>query len=123
VKSTTSGKTVASFSVATSERYKDRTTGEAKSITDWHNVVLWGGLANIAGKYLKKGSKIYLEGRIKSRSYESNGVKKYITEIVGDNMTMLGERQQPSLHVVESAAHEVLSGAGSASNSTDDLPF
>jgi single-strand DNA-binding protein len=123
VKSTTPGKTVASFSLATSERYKDRTTGEAKSITDWHNVVLWGSLANIAGKYLKKGSKIYLEGRIKSRSYESNGVKKYITEIVGDNITMLGERQQPSLHVVESAGHEVLSGAGSAGNNTDDLPF
>jgi single-strand DNA-binding protein len=87
VKTTSTGKQVASFSLATSERYKDKTTGETKSITDWHNVTLWGNIAEIAGKYLKKGSKIYLEGKIKTRSYESNGVKKYITEIIGDNLS------------------------------------
>lgn len=121
VKTTTSGKQVASFSLATSERFKDRTTGETKSTTEWHNVVLWGTLAEIAGKYLKKGSKVYIEGKIKTRSYESNGAKKYITEIVGDNMVMLGEKPQAATsHVVESSGH---SAPILADKSTDDLPF
>lgn len=117
VKNTTSGKTVASFSLATSERYKDKTTGETKSMTEWHNVVLWGSLADIAGKYLKKGSKIYLEGKIKTRSWDKDGVKRYITEIIGDNLTMLGEKPQAAAQVVEASAP---SHSGS---STDDLPF
>lgn len=86
VRSTTSGKQVASFSLATSERYKDKYTGEAKSITDWHHVVAWGNLADIAGKYLKKGGKVYIEGKLKTRSFDSNGTKKYITEILADNI-------------------------------------
>jgi single-strand DNA-binding protein len=95
VKNFDSGKRKASFPLATSEQYKDRTTGEKKSATEWHNIVLWGALAEIAGKYLKKGSKVYVEGKIKSRSYETNnGEKRYITEIVGDTITMLGEKPQ-----------------------------
>lgn len=128
VKTTTTGKQVASFSLATSERYKDRTTGETKSTTEWHNVVLWGSLAEIAGKYLKKGSKIYIEGKIKTRAYESNGVKKYITEIVGDNLTMLGEKPQTaSSHVVEASGYiQPVTNRdvkGASGDSTDDLPF
>ena len=81
----------ASFSMATTESYKNR-DGNRVDQTEWHNIVLWRGLAEVAEKYLKKGNMIYLEGKIKTRSYEQDGVKKYVTEIFGDNMTMLGRR-------------------------------
>lgn len=84
------GATVANFSMATSETYKDRTTGERKETTEWHNVVLWRGLAEVAEKYVKKGDMIYVEGKLKTRSWEKDGVTRYTTEVVGDNMTMLG---------------------------------
>lgn len=82
----------ASFTLATTETYRDK-DGNRVDQTEWHNIVLWRGLAEIAEKYLKKGSTIYLEGRIRTRSYEVNGVKKYITEILGDNFLMLGRRE------------------------------
>jgi len=88
-----SGVAVANFSLATSESYKDRTTGERKTITEWHNVVLWRGLAEVAEKYLKKGDQIYVEGRLRTRSWESESGTKYTTEVVGDNLTMLGGRR------------------------------
>ncbi len=119
---------VAKFSLATSETYK-KSNGETVKNTEWHNIVLWRGLAQIAEKYVKKGSQIYIEGRIKSRSYDDkDGVKKYITEIVGDNMTLLGRRDDsgearnentgttnesvPNTHI------DINNGAP-----TDDLPF
>src|SRR5579871_1706299 len=75
---------VAKFSLATSESYKDKSGNKVES-TEWHNIVLWRGLAEVAEKYVRKGSLLYIEGRIKSRSWEDkDGVKKYITEIVGD---------------------------------------
>ena len=83
---------VAKFSIATSESWKDKTTGERVDKTEWHNIVLWRGLADVAEKYLKKGDKVYIEGRIRTRSYEKDGVTKYFTEIVGDNMTMLSPK-------------------------------
>ncbi len=116
VRHTTSGKAVASFSLATSERYKDKYSGEAKTTTEWHNVVLWSNLAEIAGKYLKKGSKVYVEGKIKTRSYDANGAKKYVTEIIADNMTILGEKPAAAVgNVMESSGHVSANG--------DDLPF
>lgn len=114
-----SGKNMASFSLATSESYKDKATGEKKSITEWHNIVLWSGLADIAGKYLKKGMKIYLEGKIRTRSYDANGSKKFITEIVGDQLQMLGEKPQQAQ---ESVAQGKETGPA-FNSSTDDLPF
>lgn len=87
------GTAVANFSIATSESYKDRNSGEVITNTDWHNVVLWRGLADVAEKYLKKGDKVYLEGKLRSRSYQDQqGVTKYITEVVVDDMVMLGNR-------------------------------
>ena len=84
---------VCKFPLATSEVYKNR-NGEKVEQTEWHNIVLWGGLAQVAEKYVKKGSQLYIEGRIRSRSYDDkDGVKRYFTEIVGDNMQMLGKRQ------------------------------
>lgn len=83
---------ICKFPLATSETYKNR-SGERVSTTEWHNIVLWRGLAQIAEKYVKKGTQIYIEGRIKTRSYDdSDGNKKYITEIVGDQMQLLGRR-------------------------------
>lgn len=84
---------VCKFSLATSEVYKNR-DGERIEQTEWHNVVLWRGLAKVAEQYVKKGSQLYIEGRIRTRNYDDkDGVKRYITEIVGDNMQMLGRRQ------------------------------
>lgn len=87
---TPTGTPVCTFSLATSERYKDR-EGQQQEKTEWHNIVAWRGLAEICGKYLTKGKQIYLEGKITSRSYDDrDGVKRYITEIIADQMQMLG---------------------------------
>ena len=87
-----SGAKVTSFTIATSESYKDKNSGEKITKTEWHNIVVWRGLADVAEKYLKKGSQVYIEGKIQSRTYEDKkeGVTKYFTEIIGNNMTMLG---------------------------------
>jgi len=86
------GAVVANFSVATSESYKDK-NGERQTQTEWHNVVLWRGLAEIAEKYLKKGNQVYIEGKLRTRSWDDkDGVTRYTTEVVGDNMTMLGSK-------------------------------
>ena len=83
---------VAKFSLATTETYKDR-SGKLISQTEWHTVVLWRGLAELAQKYLHKGSLVYIEGRLKTRSWEDKeGNKKFATEIVGDNLIMLDKR-------------------------------
>lgn len=126
-----SGVAVASFSVATSETYKDRTTGEKKEITEWHNVVLWRGLAEVAEKYLNKGDMVYVEGKLRTRSWEKDGVTRYTTEIVGDNMTMLspkssGGQSQESSYPSEpqsSSYREQSSAAGGGATEPDDLPF
>jgi single-strand DNA-binding protein len=90
------GTPVCTFSLATSENYTNK-SGEKVTNTDWHNIVLWRGLAEVASKYVKKGSQIYIEGRIKSRSYDDkDGNKKYITEIVGDTMQLLGRKPDDS---------------------------
>ena len=86
------GRGVANFSLATSETYKNK-SGEKVTNTEWHNIVLWSPLADIAENYLKKGSQVYIEGKISNRSYEDkDGVKKYISEVVGREMTLLGSR-------------------------------
>jgi len=89
---TSSGVAVASFSVATNESWKDP-EGNTQERTQWHNIVAWRKLAEICGEYLKKGSKLYLEGRLQYRNYDDkNGVKRYVTEIVMDEMVMLDSR-------------------------------
>ena len=87
---------ITKFPMATSETYKNK-AGERVSTTEWHNVVLWRGLAQVAEKYVKKGTQIYIEGRIKTRSYDdADGNKKYMTEIVADQMQLLGRRPDDS---------------------------
>lgn len=129
------GATVANFSMATSETYKDRTTGERKEQTEWHNVVLWRGLAEVVEKYVKKGDQIYVEGKLRTRSWEKDGVTRYTTEVVGDNMTMLGGgsnagggssqegsyQQQEQQQQPASAAQA--STPAPVEDATDDLPF
>ena len=86
------GTAVCSFPLATSETYRNR-DGERITNTEWHNVVLWRGLAEVAEKYVRKGSQLYIEGRIRTRSWDDrDGNKRYTTEVVGDNMQMLGKR-------------------------------
>lgn len=83
---------VAKFTLATSEGYKDE-SGQVQTHTEWHNVVIWRGLAEMAEKYLKKGSMICIEGKLRTRSFEDkNGDKRYVTEVVGDNIIMLDKK-------------------------------
>lgn len=83
---------VATFTLATTERYKDR-NGETKENTEWHNIVAWRGLADICEKYVKKGTQVYIEGRIRTRSWDDqSGGKRYTTEIMADNMQLLGRK-------------------------------
>lgn len=79
----------ATFSLATSEKYKDR---EGKSVekTEWHNIVFWGPVVDVIEKYVKKGKQVYIEGKLASRSYEKDGQTRYITEVIGQNLTLLG---------------------------------
>jgi single-strand DNA-binding protein len=88
------GKTLAKFSVATSESWTDKTTGEKKEVTEWHRISCFGKLAEICGMYLKKGRQCYLEGKLQTRSYEVDGVKKYATEILADKVEFIGDAQK-----------------------------
>jgi single-strand DNA-binding protein len=83
------GGAVANLSIATSEVWKDKNTGQQQEKTEWHRVVMFQRLGEIAGEYLKKGSKVYIEGRLQTRQWEKDGVKQYTTEIVADEMQML----------------------------------
>jgi len=125
------GAAVAKFSLATSESYKDKTTGSKVEQTEWHNIVMWNKLAEIAEKYVKKGNKLYIEGKIKTRSYGEENNKKYFTEIIADNMVMLGGRSDgpgfPSAPPAGSSRGvsepEMTPLPAATSAPTDDLPF
>ncbi len=109
---------ITKFPMATSETYKNR-SGERVSTTEWHNIVLWRGLAQVAEKYVKKGTQIYIEGRIKTRSYDdADGNKKYITEIVGDQMTLLGRKPEDGAGGGQSQAGAQTQGGGQAQGGT-----
>ena len=126
---------VANFTVATSETYKDRKTGEKVTQTEWHNIVLWRGLAEVAEKYLKKGSQVYVEGKLQTRSWEDkDGNTRYTTEIVGNNLTMLGKRNEsdssaPQIQSEDSIGSKSTSNQNKETSTTgnedddDDLPF
>lgn len=120
------GATVANFSIATSETYKDRTTGERREQTEWHNIVLWRGLAEVVEKYVKKGDMIYVEGKLRTRSWEKDGITRYTTEVVGDNMTMLGGGSPGSSAPMAQnsmAAEPQPTSAPVKDDPIDDLPF
>jgi len=119
------GRAVANFSLATSESYKNR-EGEKVTQTEWHNVVLWTPLAELAEKYLKKGNQVYIEGKVTTRSYEDKeGVQKYITEIVGREMTFLGGKPSTNEGVSGNTGSSEVASSDAATSETeiDDLPF
>lgn len=129
VRNLENGAVVANFTLATSESYKDKTTGEKKEITEWHNVVLWRGLAEISQRYLHKGDMVYIEGKLRTRSWEKEGVTRYTTEVIGDNMTMLstkgsGSGQSGSSYApAEVSSTENYKASAPVDSNADDLPF
>lgn len=121
------GASVASFPLATSETYKNK-TGEKVTTTEWHNIVAWRGLAEISEKYVKKGSQIYIDGRIRTRSYDDkDGNKRYITEIIADTLRLLGKRSDSESSSADSSFDpDKTSPESDLSNDQseqDDLPF
>lgn len=122
------GAVVATFSIATSESFTDKNSGEKKEITDWHDIVLWRGLAEIAEKYIRKGTKIYVEGKLKKRSWQDKeGNTKYNTEVIGEELTILSRLEISD----KTAAPYNSTGTpnlpsdmpGLSSSSDDDSPF
>lgn len=118
----------ANFSLATTEYYKDK-DGNRQEQTEWHNIVCWRNLAEIAEKYLTKGKLIYVEGKIKTRSWEDNGAKKYITEIEANTFTMLGQKSDdnrsasPAAPIGPKRAEPEPMPPIESSMDGDDLPF
>ena len=116
------GASVANLPIATSETYKDRKSGEKVTQTEWHNIVLWRGLAEVAEKWLKKGSSVYIEGKIRTNKWEDKeGKTRYNTEILADNMTMLGNRINSE--VSDKNHSKIVSEIKSVNDENDDLPF
>jgi len=129
------GTAVANFPIATSETFKDRASGEKKTNTEWHNIVVWRGLAEIAEKYLKKGSQIYLEGKLRTRQWQDkDGNNRYTTEIVADNLQMLGRKDDSSTPAAMKPSNaptiapvketpNTPSEIDKSTNEVEDLPF
>lgn len=116
---TQDGKAVANLAVATSESWKDKNTGEKKEKTEWHRVTFFDKLAEIVGQYLKKGSKIYLEGKLQTRKWQDkDGNDRYTTEIVGNEMRMLGGKGEG-----ETPRQPDQTPTASSNDFDDDIPF
>ena len=126
-----SGAAVANVSIATTDSWKDKQTGENNEKTEWHRVVFFGRLAEIAGEYLKKGSQVYIEGRLQTRKWQDqSGQDRYTTEIVANDMQMLGSRGggAPAANNFEGGSGSSSSGQSSGgvrptSDFDDDIPF
>lgn len=142
VRSLETGVKVARIRLATSERIFNRQTNETTEHTEWHTVTLWRGLAEVVDKYVHKGSQLYIEGRLRSREWEQDGQKRYATEIVADDMKLLGRRQegapqqggyqggyqQPAQPQYQQPAYQQptpqpVAPAAAPMNEADDLPF
>ena len=126
IKVTPQGVHIANLSVATSESWQDKNTGERKEVTEWHRIVMYRRLAEVAGQYLQKGSKVYIEGRIKTRKWQDNtGQDRYTTEIQADRLEMLDskggqQQQQPRPH---DAPIGRTGQAPAVDSFSDDIPF
>lgn len=127
VKYTAGGAAVTTLSLATSESWKDKDTGQDQEKTEWHRVVLWRRLAEIAGEYLKKGSKVYIEGQLQTRKWEQDGQTRYTTEVVGRDMQFLDSRGNTSSD--NSSTYEDVNQDMASQNlpdsgiTDDDIPF
>jgi len=117
---------VARFSLATNESYKNK-NGEKVTNTEWHNIVVWRGLAKVVENYVKKGSKLYIEGKLTHRQYEKDGQTKYFTEILCKDLTMLDSRESGSFENSNTSKNEVQKNVNEPEiddfNDVDDLPF
>lgn len=129
LKYTPSGQAVATFSLATTRKWRDKEGGD-KEDTQWHNVKVWGRTAEVANQYLKKGRQVFIEGRLETRQYEQDGQKKYFTEVVCEQMVMLGGKRDegggsdPAFSGGPSAQREYTSAPkGPVSGDEEDLPF
>ncbi|MEM7008803.1 MAG: single-stranded DNA-binding protein [Thermodesulfobacteriota bacterium] len=127
IRYTTGGQAVANFTIATTERYTNK-AGERQEDTEWHRIVAWGRLAEICGEYLTKGRMVYIEGSIRTRSWEDKeGNTRYTTEIVARNMQMLGGQGQGTRSDAPSAADDKMPGdfdiEDDSFGSDDDIPF
>jgi single-strand DNA-binding protein len=126
-----SGSAVTNLSVATNESWKDKQTGEQKERTEWHRVAMFGRLAEIAAEYLRKGSQVYIEGKLRTRKWQDQqGNDKYTTEIIADEMQMLGGRSGGGAPAMGGgsggpppAPPSAGSGGGSSNDFDDDIPF
>lgn len=131
VRYTTDGAAIANLSLATTGQWKDKNTGEKKEETEWHKVVMYGRLAEIAGEYAKKGKQIYIEGRLKTRKWKDrDGVEKYTTEIVADQLQLLGGRDdgqaaapQAQARPQQRAAKPQAQASAMADYDDNDFPF
>ena len=126
VKYTAGGAAVTTLSLATSESWKDKDTGSDQERTEWHRVVLWRRLAEIAGEYLKKGSKVYIEGQLQTRKWEQDGQTRYTAEVIGRDMQFLDSRGNSSAN--NSSYEDTNQDMGSQSMpdsgiTDDDIPF
>ncbi len=121
---TPSGSAVASFNIATTEKWKGK-DGQLQERTDWHRIVLWERQAEIAKEYLRKGSSVYIEGRIQTRNYEDkDGIKRYVTEIIGQRMQLLGGRAGAGAPAGEGDSSEQPPAPPTdLAHEDDDLPF
>ena len=125
IRYTPSGMAVANFSIATTDKWKDKQSGEMKERTEWHRIVAWGRLGEICGEYLSKGRQVYIEGRLQTNQWEKDGVTRYTTEVVAAEMKMLGSKTQgdgyqPSK---QSQAPEYAGPPLPGTQDDDDIPF
>ena len=125
VRYTASGSAVANFSVATSETWNDKSTGEKKERTEWHRIVAWDKLGEICGKYLSKGRQVYVEGKLQTRSYDDkDGVKRYTTEIIAQDVQFLGGRDaSDSGRPAGGGPDREPTGRPAGPADDDDIPF
>jgi len=127
IRTTNTGSTIATLSIATSESYKDK-SGNWQETTEWHRIKLWDRLAERASQYLRKGSKVYIEGKLKYGSYEKDGITRYTTDIIGLSLIMLDKREQSGGDFTSTSNYNQGSSAGQTSQQhdqdfDDDVPF
>lgn len=125
------------LSLATTRKWRDKNSGQNQEHTEWHKIILWDKLADIAGRFLAKGSQVHIRGEIRTRSWEDNGTKKYITEIIADRLTLLGGKSQnaedgggyatsaagTATQRASYQAHQAAQAPAAAPDFDDDIPF
>ena len=130
VRSLENGAKVARIRLATTERIYNKEKNETKELTEWHNITLWRGLADVADKYVRKGSQLYVEGKLRTREYDKNGTKCFATEIIADECTFAGnagngqnDGMSANIHTTQPAQASLQTANFEEISQDDDLPF